>query len=211
MNKDKHQEPAIVKKKRRGQRLLFLAAVLNGAVFFLGLFLASLQGELDGKVTDEMYFMRNDQAISAEISKRTLLHTSLNQLKLLRRIARERISLAENKMLLIDESVFQREINASLRKIGGAAFLQAHDPPAGHTPDEIFSKMSDDEVASQLPTFQDQGFQFAKGIKADMNSLRSRIAYWKVINSTLLTISTMVLIIGSYLVYDAEGISLGKK
>lgn len=205
MARNKEKPKPLSKAKRWGQGLLLLTAILNGAVFFLGLRLASWQEDLDGKMTDEMYFLRNDQAISSEIIKRTLLHASLNQLKIVRRVGRERISPGEYKMLLRDEDVFEGEINRSLRKIAGAGYLQGHDPSPGQDTDTMIASMSVDEISKKLPEWQEDAFRHIKGVKASMNDIRARLQYWKVVNSSLLSFSTLFLIIGSYLIFKAEG------
>lgn len=80
-----------IKKESRiykwSRRLLLWAIILNSIALVLNLYIVRLEDSFTDRREKEWYFVTNQQAISSEIAKRTLLHTSLNQLKMLRRIA----------------------------------------------------------------------------------------------------------------------------
>jgi hypothetical protein len=202
--------PGAKRKKRSGQKFLFAAAVLNAVAFGLGLWLTSLQGQLDELQANEFYFMRNDLAIMGETTKRTLIHAHLNELKMLRRVAAERLSAEERKLLVADERVFQRMIGGSLRIVAAATHLQATDPPAGKGPDDLFRPMTEDQIVSMMPKLQNDAWEFAKKLKLDMISLRKRIGYWKQINSAALVLSNLFLLWGGFLIFKVEGVELEK-
>lgn len=192
------------KKRHWGQICLISAAILNAFVLLVHLHLSGLEDELANKRADEGYFIKNKQTISAENAKRTILHTSLNQLKMLRRLARDRLTPSENEMLLMDEKTLQNEIDASLRKIVGATYLQANDPPQGKDTNKMFNKMTNEQLLALIPELQDQEWQFAENLKMDMVSLMDQVSFWKKLHSSALIISMIILIVANFLIYASR-------
>ena len=95
--------PTEEKPKRLGQFCLVIAVIINGASLLINIRQTSLEDQLSRKRSAESYFILNQQSIHTENAKRVLLHTSLNQLKMLRRLARDRLSERENEILFGEE------------------------------------------------------------------------------------------------------------
>ena len=188
-------------RRRLGQLCLVAAICINGVLLLVNLRLSTLEDKLSKKRGDERYFMFNEQRISAQTAKRASLHTSLNQLKMLRRLTKDKISPEENQTLLIDERNFQIEIDAHLRRIVGATYLQANDPPPGQHPDKMFSSKSDKELVLLLPKYRDQAYEYAKTLKNEMVDLMDAISFRKKVHSIGLVISMLVLIVGNLLLF----------
>lgn len=194
-----------IKKESRiykwSRRLLLWAIILNSIALVLNLYIVRLEDSFTDRHEKEWYFVTNQQAISSEIAKRTLLHTSLNQLKMLRRISKDRLSPSEYKCLLHDEDGFQRQIDSSLIKIAGASYLQGNDPPPGFSPDRYFAGMSQDDLAKKLPENEDKALAYAKGLKKDMVSLTDQISFWKTIYASSIIVSTILLLMANYIYF----------
>lgn len=181
------------------QKLLLGAIFLNSFALLVSLYVTKLEDSFTDKREKEWYFITNQQAISSEIAKRTLLHTSLNQLKMLRRISKDRLTGVEYKSLLRDEEIFQRQIDSSLVKIVGAAYLQANDPQQGFDPDEYFSGFTAEELSKKLPEYEAGAFKYVKGLKTDMVALLDSISRWKMFYAMSIILSTILLLYATYL------------
>ena len=193
-----------VNSKRLGQLCLVVAVVINGALLLVNLRQTDLENRLSRKRSAERYFILNQQTISAEDTKRALLHTSLNQLKMLRRLSKDRLSEIENQTLIGDEHELEKQVDAALEKIVAATYLQANDPPPGQHPDELFSHKSDAELQDLLRKFEEQAFQYAKDLKDETVNLMGKIAFWKAWYSIGLVISMSVLAIGNILLFASD-------
>lgn len=198
------QLPIKEKRKRIGQLCIVVAAIISGALILINIRQTSLEDQLSRKRSAEQYFILNQQAITGENAKRVLLHTSLNQLKMLRRLARDKLSERENEILLGDEREFQKQIDASLAKIVGGTFLQANDPPSGQHPDAMFSNKSDAELADLLKKFEGQAFKYAENLKGEMVNLMSKVACWKAWHSIGLAINMFIIVIGNVLLFATD-------
>ena len=190
--------------KRLGQLLLVVAVVINGVLLFINIWQTSLEDQLSRKRSAEAYFILNQQTINDEKAKRVSLHVSLNQMKMLRRLSRDKLSEKENELLLSEEREFQKQIDASFVKIVGATYLQANDPPSGFHPDKMFSNKSDTELESLLMKFEEQVFQYAKTLKDEMVNLMGGVAFWKAWHSMGLAISMLILVIGNILLFVSD-------
>jgi len=189
------------KKMRWGQICLIVAVILNALVLLINLHLSGLEDELASKREEERYFIINEQSKYGEINKRTLIHTSLNQLKMLRRLATDLITPEEKQMLLTDEKIFQREINASLRKAVIVTYLQGNDPPPGKNPQDMFSGMTDEQLLALSPKFESQALQYISNLKTEMVRLMDEISLWKKLYSYGLIISLIIIVVANFLIY----------
>jgi len=198
------QLPIKEKSKRFGQLCLVIAIIINGVLLLINIRQTSLEDQLSRKRSAENYFILNQQAINDEKAKRVSLHASLNQMKVLRRLSRDKLSEKENETLLSEEREAQKQIDASFVRIVGATYLQANDPPAVSHPDKMFSNKSDTELEGLLITFEEQAFQYAKTIKDEVVNLMGRIAFWKVWHSLGLAISMFILVIGNILLFISD-------
>ena len=192
------------KPKRLGQLCLVVALVINGVLLLVNMRQTSLEDGLSRKRSAERYFILNQQAISAEDTKRALLHTSLNQLKMLRRLVRDKLSERENEILVNDERELQRQINASYVKVVSALYLQANDPPPGQHPDTMFSDKSDTELEALLAKFEEQAFRYAQGLKGQAINLTEKIAFWKTWNSVGLVAGMVILVFGNIIIFAVD-------
>lgn len=190
--------------KRLGQLCLVVAVVINGMLLLVNFRQTGLEDHLSRKRSAERYFILNQQTISGENTKRALLHTSLNQLKMLRRLSKDRLSEIENQTLLGDERELETQEDAALRKIVAATYLQANDPSPGEHPDEMFSRKSVAELQDFLNKFEEQAFQYAKNLKDETVVLMGKIAFWKMWHSIGLVISMFVLVIGNILIFASN-------
>lgn len=180
---------------------LVVAVVLNAFVLLINLHLSTLEDELASKRSQEGYYMTNRQAITSEMTKRTQLHTELNQLKMLRRLTRHRLTPQENEALVQDEKVLQRKISASLRKAAIGTYLQANDPPPGKDPNKMFSNMTDEEVLAVSFQLEEQAWQYAQNLKTEMVRLMGEVSLWKRFHSLGLILSTIILVVGNFLIF----------
>jgi hypothetical protein len=160
-----------------------------------------LEDELASKRADETYYFTNRQTISTEINRREFLQINLNQLKMLRRLVRDRLTSRENEMLLMDEKFLQSEIDASLRMIVMGQYLQAKDPPPGKDPNDMLSSKTDEQLLVMIKEFQDSSWQYVKNLKVEMLFLMSQVSFWKKLHSFVLIISIIILIIANILIY----------
>ena len=190
--------------KRLGQLCLVVAVVINGVLLLVNLRQTGLEDQLSRKRSAEGYFILNQQTISGEDTKRELLHTSLNQLKMLRRLSKDRLSEIENQTLLSDERELEKQEDAALGKIVAVTYLQANDPPPGQQPDEMFSHKSVAELQDLLKKFEEQAFQYAKDLKDETVNLMGKIAFWKAWYSTGLVINMFVLVIGNIMLFASD-------
>lgn len=189
------------KKRRWGQVCLIVAAILNAFVLLINLNLSNLEDELTSKSEEERYFMSNQQTKNDEVNKRTLLHVSLNQLRMLRRLASDRLTPDENQAILMDEKNFQVEINSSLRKAVIVSYLQGSEPSPGKDPEEMFSNMTDEQLFALIPKLEDKSFQYIQNVKKEMVRLMDKISLWKKLYSYSLIMSIIIIIVANFLIY----------
>lgn len=184
-----------------GKVLMLLAILLNSILIFVNWHVSELDASRAGKREEERYFITNNQSLNLEDAKRLLLHASLNQQKLLRRLASGLIAPKEKEMLLLDEKTFQSATVASFRKITAVSYLQGNDPPSGLNLEKKFSKYSEVELGRMLPEFENQASGYIMNVKKEMLSLESKISFWKKVSSQMLLFSTILMLIANFLLF----------
>lgn len=189
------------KRRRWGQICLMIAAILNSFVLLINIHLSGLGDELASKREEERYFAINQQTKYGEISKYTLLQTNLNQLLMLRRLAKGRFTPEENQMLLMNEKIVEGEINASFRKAVIVTYLQGNDPPPGEDPQEMFSNMTHEQLFTLIPELEDQALQRVSNLKTEMVTLMDKISLWKKLYSYSLIISSITIVIANLFIF----------
>lgn len=180
-----------------------LAVILNGAVLLINLRVSNLENQLAEKRRRLQDFMTNHQGISFEIAKQTLYTTSLNQLKLLRRLSQRYLSPNDYQALSQTERVLAKQIEESNSKIVVGTFIQGGNLPEDTDLEKLFGGLSQDSLEQLFPIFQKKESEYVDNLMAEMNRLDSQAFFWKTIYSSATVLSMTVIVIGSILLFRA--------
>ena len=204
MGKNKRENIVVQGTHRfHGQGLLLSAAVLSLISLLINVYASHLESTFAQRKEDERYFFMNYQSISLENVKRNLMHGGLNQLKILRRIGSVKLTQEEKKALLSDEAYFESSINASFKKMAAGTYLQANEPPTGMSPEEYIDSLSPKELQEKMPVFEKEASAYVSKIKKEMIGLKKRIRLWRLLYSSILIISTILIVFANRYLFIA--------
>lgn len=191
-------------RSRLGQLCLVGCVILNFFALMFSLKVTNLEAKLNDLKDDERYFIINEQAVSSEQDYRVNLHTSLNTLKILRRLAANSLSQSENQTLLEDETLLQLGLDRCLRRLVAGTYLMANEPEPGENLDEKFASMTDEQLHILVPKFQKQAIHYVTALKKDMVDIMQDIPFWRRVYSSVLIISTIIVIVANFLIFTAR-------
>jgi len=192
------------KYKKWGQACLVSAVLLNGMVLAINLHLTSLEGKLQSKRYDEQYFTINEQTKNAESDRYSLLQGNSSQLVMLRRLADDRLTADERKTILSNVKEINHQSEVSKISVVAITYLLANDLPEGTNPYKLFEGKSDSELTALQIRYENQAGEYMITMKKEMVQLMNAISIWKILHSSALILSSIILIIGSILNLRSE-------
>lgn len=190
-------------KKRWGQACLAIAVLLNSGALISQLSLNSLEDEYQELFEKEQYFIANHKSAYGVIESLKESHRQLNMLQAIRRIGSKVQALSENEQLLLanDELLFAEQHSASLQAAVTTKYLLSNDPPMDMDLDSMFARYSDKELLELIPKLDSAAFSAATRDKLRLISVKDSISGLKWVHSILLLLVSMMVIIGSALLF----------
>ena len=190
--------------KKWGHISLVIAILLNGFVLGINLYLTGLQGELQTFRYEEQYFINNNSLMKSESDRLALLTAHSNELVMLRRLAENHLTENENKA--IKDVVKEVNYQAETSKINTVAitYLLSNDTTEETNIFSMFEGKSDIELLSLQKKYELQANDYSTILKKKMVKLMDDISIWEIVHSTVLVLSSIIVILGSLLIFRSE-------
>lgn len=190
-----------INNKKLGQIFLVFAVLLNGLVLAVNLKLTGLEEDLQTKRFEESYFMVIEQTKANQSLEYSILQGNSNQLVLLRRLADNRLTPTERNTLKNNVKELNRQSQDKKVKMLAVTYLLANDPPEGTNVYKMFEGKSDAELGQLQVKYEMQAMDYSDKLKKQMVQLMDKITFWGYIHSAALSLSSIILILGSILIF----------
>lgn len=166
--------------------------------------IGKMQDDLNGLRRDEAYFITNSQQAHRLVSELSGFTLNLNQLQVLRKLARPALSKRDLKVLKKNEKEIKRLIIKRRFGILITHYIQVNDPPAGTDPADLFRHLSDEEMVDKANELEEEALRHIGGIKRRMIDLADRISYWKWIQNWGLAFNALLILMATWALGRAD-------